>query len=539
MSGRRRLSSEWRDNLEVSSEDEWRWVMFSDECRACISTDDRLREDTPELHTTQIREEIEPPSNHTHLPFRLFESRRRALWLELVGTGLSPRPFHENSSIDPRLLITTCPKAAVLELIWPSECAAVRSHPPGRCHTAMAPVLRWAKQSLGYTPLIVTSNLSEALLKFCVETVPACRANKRSTKSRETHRSDKRTVFVRTQFNTSGLHASEQIADLQANILRIPELPVMSALEPASFLHWLLHRCEATHFLTEYTCLGYTAVKYFLFPQPTSRGAVGWCATDLGYGSFGFESRPSPAKLSSIKPGDVKKPYTIQFIGTELTKGQWWRNDYGARLPPRRSGSIPGGFTPGFSHVGVMLNDATCRRVFSGYSRFPRPCISAPLHHNVMSGDDGHLRVPDGKPVTRHRIKTARRLKTGLRPKEEYNSPHEVSSRNTKLFSPLGGTRKSMFVLKFDKIDFKRVCTEVAFTIRSEFIRHAPDDSMPIADLQRITKAHEAGRALVTLGSARLGSEQTSELHALLNRDVRSEDERRGAQRGQTPPKTN
>ncbi|KAJ8865622.1 hypothetical protein PR048_033142 [Dryococelus australis] len=43
--------------------------------------------------------------------------------------------------------------------------------------------------------------------------------------------------------------------------------------------------------------------------------------------------------------------------------------------------------------------------VFSGYSRFPHPCIPVSLHLRVschaMSGDDGHLRVPAGKPVTR------------------------------------------------------------------------------------------------------------------------------------------
>ncbi|KAJ8897927.1 hypothetical protein PR048_003284, partial [Dryococelus australis] len=43
------------------------------------------------------------------------------------------------------------------------------------------------------------------------------------------------------------------------------------------------------------------------------------------------------------------------------------------------SNSIPGGFAPGFSHVGIVLNDAASRRVFSGNSRFARPCIPAPL----------------------------------------------------------------------------------------------------------------------------------------------------------------
>ncbi|KAJ8867274.1 hypothetical protein PR048_031073 [Dryococelus australis] len=64
-------------------------------------------------------------------------------------------------------------------------------------------------------------------------------------------------------------------------------------------------------------------------------------------------------------------------------------------------GSIPGGLTPRFSHVGIVLDDAACRRVLSGHSRFPRPCIPAPLQPRVlfpvMSGDGGHLRVPAGK----------------------------------------------------------------------------------------------------------------------------------------------
>ncbi|KAJ8865959.1 hypothetical protein PR048_033483 [Dryococelus australis] len=64
-------------------------------------------------------------------------------------------------------------------------------------------------------------------------------------------------------------------------------------------------------------------------------------------------------------------------------------------------GLIPGGFTPGFSHVGIVLDDAACRWVFSGYSSFPRPCIPALLHprvsFHVVSGDDRLLWVPSGK----------------------------------------------------------------------------------------------------------------------------------------------
>ncbi|KAJ8883168.1 hypothetical protein PR048_015008 [Dryococelus australis] len=54
-------------------------------------------------------------------------------------------------------------------------------------------------------------------------------------------------------------------------------------------------------------------------------------------------------------------------------------------------GSIPGGFAP------------ACRRSFSGYSRFLRPSILAPLHPkaslHVLLRDDGHLRVPACKPA--------------------------------------------------------------------------------------------------------------------------------------------
>ncbi|KAJ8866527.1 hypothetical protein PR048_032370 [Dryococelus australis] len=89
----------------------------------------------------------------------------------------------------------------------------------------------------------------------------------------------------------------------------------------------------------------------------------------------------------------------LRILGAAVT--QWL-----GRSPPTTA--IPGGFTPGFSQVRIVLDDAACRRVFSGFSRFPRPSIPAPLHSRVsfyvMSGDDGHLRVPAGKPVTRRKM---------------------------------------------------------------------------------------------------------------------------------------
>ncbi|KAJ8871890.1 hypothetical protein PR048_028230 [Dryococelus australis] len=48
-------------------------------------------------------------------------------------------------------------------------------------------------------------------------------------------------------------------------------------------------------------------------------------------------------------------------------------------------GSIPSEVAPGFSHVEIMSDDGTGRRVFSGISRFPRPFIAALLHTDLAS----------------------------------------------------------------------------------------------------------------------------------------------------------
>ncbi|KAJ8867032.1 hypothetical protein PR048_032894 [Dryococelus australis] len=50
------------------------------------------------------------------------------------------------------------------------------------------------------------------------------------------------------------------------------------------------------------------------------------------------------------------------------------------------NGSIPGGVAPGFSHVGIVLDDAAAGRwVFSGISRFPHSVIPALLHTHIAS----------------------------------------------------------------------------------------------------------------------------------------------------------
>ncbi|KAJ8888431.1 hypothetical protein PR048_007921 [Dryococelus australis] len=50
-------------------------------------------------------------------------------------------------------------------------------------------------------------------------------------------------------------------------------------------------------------------------------------------------------------------------------------------------------FTPGFSQVGIMLDNAACWRFFSGISRFPRPCILVLLLSHLISSSSA-LKTP-------------------------------------------------------------------------------------------------------------------------------------------------
>ncbi|KAJ8881590.1 hypothetical protein PR048_018075 [Dryococelus australis] len=101
------------------------------------------------------------------------------------------------------------------------------------------------------------------------------------------------------------------------------------------------------------------------------------------------------------------------------------------------AGSNPGGVAPRFTHVSNVPKDAARQRVFSGIPRSPHRCIPAPLHTHPASP----------------------------------SSALEISMDN--------------FANSFqDKIDFKQMYTEVIFAIGLQFIRHALDDSEPLAHLQ-------------------------------------------------------
>ncbi|KAJ8890738.1 hypothetical protein PR048_010247 [Dryococelus australis] len=80
----------------------------------------------------------------------------------------------------------------------------------------------------------------------------------------------------------------------------------------------------------------------------------------------------------------------------------WWRSGWSTRLPYRRIGfDSPFGVAPGFTHVGIVPDDAAGRRFFSGISLFPLTSIQPLLHihfsspssgvNNAISGDARNL----------------------------------------------------------------------------------------------------------------------------------------------------
>ncbi|KAJ8889007.1 hypothetical protein PR048_008501 [Dryococelus australis] len=64
-------------------------------------------------------------------------------------------------------------------------------------------------------------------------------------------------------------------------------------------------------------------------------------------------------------------------------------------------GSIPGGVTPEFSHVGIVLDDSAGQRVFSRSSRLPHPFIPALLHTHLASHSPAHKTLSVSKKTRR------------------------------------------------------------------------------------------------------------------------------------------
>ncbi|KAJ8890978.1 hypothetical protein PR048_010487 [Dryococelus australis] len=118
-----------------------------------------------------------------------------------------------------------------------------------------------------------------------------------------------------------------------------------------------------------------------------------------------------------------------------------WRG-LGNYSPPTTANRVQfqAGAAPAFPDAGIVSDVAAGRRFSSGTSRFPGPCFPAPIRLISPSS----VEICEIHDIIRHQ-----------------------AERHCD-----------------DKIDFKRVYTEVTFANGSEFIMHALKDSEPIAKLQ-------------------------------------------------------
>ncbi|KAJ8869086.1 hypothetical protein PR048_030647 [Dryococelus australis] len=94
---------------------------------------------------------------------------------------------------------------------------------------------------------------------------------------------------------------------------------------------------------------------------------------------------PSAPNDDGEVKGSAKSSAHEQTMAESLCElPQFCWSDYS---PPTKgnSNSNPVGVTPGFSHVGIVTDDAAGRRVLSGISRFPHPYIPALLHAHLAS----------------------------------------------------------------------------------------------------------------------------------------------------------
>ncbi|KAJ8871676.1 hypothetical protein PR048_028003 [Dryococelus australis] len=142
---------------------------------------------------------------------------------------------------------------------------------------------------------------------------------------------------------------------------------------------------------------------------PTSRSSVGWCTTDLGCGRLSVripdksgagmrgrgqtgnpqENQP-PAASSGTIPLANRTPFALA--------GVKWSDHYTTAAPATfildEPGSIHGGATPVFSHVAIVAEDATGRRVLSGLS-LSTPFIPALLYSHL---NQSHVLAAKSRP---------------------------------------------------------------------------------------------------------------------------------------------
>ncbi|KAJ8875080.1 hypothetical protein PR048_022971 [Dryococelus australis] len=82
---------------------------------------------------------------------------------------------------------------------------------------------------------------------------------------------------------------------------------------------------------------------------------------------------------------DLVRRVSSRYIWPVFSNNRPCLEEFPARLPQWRSGLNPRPGHSGFSHVGIVSDDAFSRRVFSGISRFPSPFIPELLHTHPIT----------------------------------------------------------------------------------------------------------------------------------------------------------
>ncbi|KAJ8885959.1 hypothetical protein PR048_012165 [Dryococelus australis] len=172
------------------------------------------------------------------------------------------------------------------------------------------------------------------------------------------------------------------------------------------------------------------------------------------------------------------------------------RNARTEEIEDPRENPPTSGIVPHDSHMRISGGDIAGSRLKRGFeSRWGCSEVCMDQRRNEGAGETGDAREnPPTSGIVQH---DSRLRKSGVnRPGTKPGSPRHRGPRGKWLGASLH-FRMTLGVCigtvhlvgcSFDKMNFKSVYTEVTFAIGSEFVRHALDDSAPIADLQRNKK---------------------------------------------------
>ncbi|KAJ8867485.1 hypothetical protein PR048_031287 [Dryococelus australis] len=223
-------------------------------------------------------------------------------------------------------------------------------------------------------------------------------------------------------------------------------------------------------------------------PVTTKRRALNWGAVFSSHCVYLRDFERFVTKYNTLKKlVFILLSYTI----TSDFKGPRWSSGQTTYTPPPSThlgepGSIPGGVAPGFSHVGTMPDDVTGSRVFSGISRFPRPCIPALLHTIHLASSSSVVKTSMSRAA---QISPLRTLLTSFIQFAQYSVTAETLARLGRRSDEAQGVRARVARIAPSPLDLGRgVPTGVHPTLRPVY-----HDAVP-AYLYLFVAAFEAER---------------------------------------------